>query len=233
MRGRTVAIAAVALFSGLGCQAASQSGPAAKRGEPTAPSAFSGITTVAMLALVNSTGVERATPLMTDDLESRIKAQGGYNYIGFDETAVRAASPEARADYDRLVRDWNRARSFDPVILSRFASAIGAQGVLAADLLTWTSEKLAWNVEGKSWSRVTCKLVFIDARNGKTIWSKTEDSLLESAYYDPSHADMGDQSGVPSTEVINRAPDPPDVEEAARQAAQRLAKELPKPKPAS
>lgn len=232
MRGRTSLVAALLAAASLGCQAASQSGPVAKKASPASEVSTEGITTVAMLDLVNSSGVERAADLMSGYLEAQIKAAGGYNYIGFHETAVRASRPEIRTDLERLRKDWKGGRSLDPVILTRFATAIGAQGVLAADLVTWASEKLEWNVEGKSWSRVTCRLAFFDAGTGKMLWTKTEDALLESAYYDPSRTGLGDQSGVPTTEVLNRAPAPPDVEEAARQAAGRLAKALPKPKTA-
>ena len=233
MRGWMGACAALLAALSLGCQAASQSGPAAKKAAPTAEAGLPGISTVAMLDLANSSGVERAGELMKSVLESQVKSQGGYNYIGFYETQSHANKPELRADLDRLRKDWSGSRYVDAAVLARFGAAIGADAVLAADLTTWATEKLEWNVEGKSWSRVVCTLTIFETRTGEVLWKKTGDALLESAYYDPAGTGLGDQSGVPSTEVVNRAPDPPPVDEAARQAALRLAKALPKPQTAS
>lgn len=231
-RAGVAAALLAALF--IGCQSTPKSSTAEKQAAP-AELLAEGITTVAFLEMANTTDDDHAGERMAGLLESHVKGEGGYNLLGIYETAVRARrDPNASTDLERLRKDWRTTRRLDPAIMIRFGQAIGAQGILAAELLTWASEKIEWNVEGKSYSRVTCKLSFFDARSGQQVWSKTEDALLESAHYDPSNtAAYGDQGAVPSTELVNRAPEPPPIDQAAEKAARGLVRALPKPKTAS
>jgi hypothetical protein len=228
MRRFGCALSAFLVLIVAGCQSAPKSGSAARQAAAPDLSEYR-ITTVAILDIVNSTDDEKAGGKMAAHLEPLLKAGGGYAYLGMYETTGRASRAGAVDDLTRLRSDWKTTRKLDPAIVVRFGQAVGAQAILAADLLTWASEKVEWNVEGRSYSRVNCRITLFETRTGAPVWSHQEETLLESAHYDPSaQANLGDQSGVPTTEIVNRAPEPPDVEEAARQTAEKLVAAIPK-----
>lgn len=226
MKGMTVFLVLVMAIGMVGCKSSTGQGQGAKVATEVAPNLDDyHIETVAVLAFANTTGDPKADEMGIYLIQS-FYGRELYHFIPSVDFALDAARVKMEADHARLVRTWEKKRTVDENVVERLLEATGYDALIAAEVNKWEEIKIQANQEGTSDTMVGVA-VKMYAKDGTLLWSASELQTRESVAYLPSFNTRATESGRAVITSQSAVPDPPPIEQVARQVAEDLAKEMP------
>jgi hypothetical protein len=206
----------------------------ADRGHPThafIDSSFAPgeVNRVPIISLDNTTTTADAEARFFTMLTNVLAEKPHYVVLDLGQVAREVAEKGIGDEYEVLVGQWKRGRKLAPSTLKSFASAFGADYVMACEISEWESKEIDWNVEGYSHSVVEARIRLFSPASGKMVVDLQDRVMLKSRLYDPrAHGggmvdDLGIQRGA-SGHVV---PPAPPIEDAAEKVVVNLVSQLP------
>jgi hypothetical protein len=226
MRKRSV-LPILCLVFLVGCKASQGGGQGASIKADLAPNLGDyQVTRVAILGIANTAGDEEALQI-ADYVVQALMTTGMYQFAtpeDFERDAKRLAVSE---DYERLLRTWQKKRLLDEPVMERVLEKTGYDALIAMEVTRWEEVKLEPSQEGTSDTSVGLD-VSMFAIDGTPLWSASDDRTVESRPYLPSFNTRATSSGEAATTATSAVPDPPPIEQVAREVANDVVATLPR-----
>jgi len=210
----------------IGCKASSGGGKGGSINTELAPNLTDyQVTRVAILGIANTTGDEEALQI-GDYVVQALVTSGTYQFATPEDFARDAKRLAVSDDYERLLRTWQKKRVLDEPVMNRVLETTGYDALVAMEVTRWEEVKLEPSQEGTSDTSVGLE-VSLFAIDGTALWSGSDDRTEESRPYLPSFNTRATSSGEAATTATSAVPDPPPIEQVAREVANDVVATLP------
>lgn len=226
MRTYRLVLPVLCLVLAAGCKASSGGGQGSEVKAELAPNLENyQVTRVAILGIANTTGDVEAEQ-MSDYVVQALVSSGMYSFADPQTFERDARRLELGADYERLQRTWQKKRVLDEPVMERVLEATGYDAMVGMEVTRWEEVKLDPSQEGTSDTSVGLEVMMF-ALDGTILWSAGEDRTEHSRPYLPSFNTRSTGSGEATTTAASAVPDPPPIEDVARDVASEVVSTLP------
>jgi hypothetical protein len=181
---------------------------------------------VAVLALCNTTGDEKADAMSVYVLEALHEAKQ-FHVVTPAQFGHDAKRTEVQEDYDRLLRTWQKTNKVDERVLQHVLSATGYDAVLGMAVTKWEEVKIDASQEGTSDTSVGLVLKLF-AADGTLLWSASDIKTEHSIAYLPGFNTKSTVGGRAVTTSRSAVPDPPHAEKVAMDLVHDVVATMPK-----
>jgi hypothetical protein len=189
------------------------------------------VESVAILGLCNTTGVDEAEAMATYVTQA-LNESGQVHVVTAARFGQDAARTDAKDDYERLLRTWQKTNKMDARVVQHVLSATGYDAVLGMVVTKWEEVKIDATQEGTSDTSVGLALKMF-AADGTPLWSASDLKTEHSIAYLPSYNTKSTVGGRAMTTAPGGVPDPPPVEKVAMEMARTVISTMPQFKAAA
>lgn len=189
------------------------------------------IKSLAYVGLGSSTGDALSEKAANRVVEGELRgSQDRFILLGTSMGRSRAEKTDQVALFEKVQAVWASDRKVDQFLAVELSDALGVDGLLFADLTEWAEERIAVDQEGTSWSRAGIGLYIYGGEQGLLVWGADRDLRADSIPYQPAPTAGDGASTERNQRSVNRTdstPEPPDVEEVARELLGELIASFP------